>query len=156
MSDQLYSFNRPITKEELIRTAKTAIAEGLVAQPVFSSPRAVRDYLVLELANLEVEVFYVLYLNSQHQLIEQHPLFQGTIDGAAVYPREVVRQVIKFNAAAIILAHNHPSGNAEPSAADRRITERIVAALQLIDVRVLDHLVVGGSNITSFAEDGLL
>jgi DNA repair protein RadC len=108
------------------------------------------------LGNLEREVFYVLFLNSQHQLIEQEALFFGTIDGAAVYPREIARQVIKYNAAAVILAHNHPSGTAEPSTADRRITERVVSALALIDVSVLDHFVVGGTNIVSFAEQGLL
>lgn len=156
MSTDLYTFNRPITEEELIRAAKNAIAEKLVAKPVFDSPNAVRDYLTLELAQLETEVFYVLYLNSQHHLIEQHPLFTGTIDGAAVYPREVVRQVIKFNASAVILAHNHPSGVADPSAADRKLTERIKDALALIDVRVLDHFVIGKQQVYSFVEAGLL
>ncbi|MCL4106632.1 UNVERIFIED_CONTAM: hypothetical protein GTU68_009766 [Idotea baltica] len=156
MSKRLYRFKKAITEEELIRTAKNAIAEKLVDKPVFENPRAVRDYLHLELGNLEVEVFYVLFLNAQHQLISKAPLFQGTLDGAAVYPREVVRQVIKHNAAAVILAHNHPSGNAAPSAADKRITDRIRRALELIDVRVLDHFVVGGDSVVSFAEEGLL
>lgn len=155
MSD-LYSFNRPISEEELIETAKRALAEKLVNAPVFSSPQVVRDFLILEMANLEVEVFYVLYLDAQHKLLEQNPLCSGTVSGAAVYPREVVRHVIKSNAVAVILAHNHPSGVCEPSAADRRITERIKNALALIDVNVLDHLVVGGDTIYSFAERGEL
>jgi DNA repair protein RadC len=156
MMERLYTFDDPISEAELIRTAKNAIAEKLTELPLFDSPQTVRDFLTLEFADLEIEIFYVLFLTSQHQLIEKAPLFQGTIDGAAVYPREIVRAVIKHNAAAVILAHNHPSGNAEPSTAYRRITERVTSALALIDVRVLDHLVVGGNDIFSFAEQGLL
>lgn len=156
MSERFYTFETPISEEELIRTAKNAIAEKLSDMPLLNSPSIVRDYLVLELGNLEVEVFYVLFLDSQHQLIEKVALFHGTIDGAAVYPREIVRQVIKLNAAAVILAHNHPSGVAEASSADHRITKRVQEALALIDVRVLDHLVIGGTHISSFAEEGLL
>lgn len=156
MPNKRYSFNQPITKAELVRTAKDAVVNEIRDQPVFSNPHAVRDFLVLELAHLEIEVFYVLFLNSQHRLIKKQKLFQGTIDGAAVYPREVARHAIKQNAAAVILAHNHPSGSPEPSAADKRITQRLKEALALLDIRVLDHLVVGGDRVVSFAEEGFL
>lgn len=156
MSSKRYSFNQPISESKLIRTAKNAVAEKLSDEPILSSPQTVRDYLILEFANLDVEVFYVLFLNSQHRLITKSRLFTGTIDGAAVYPREVVRHCIKHNAAAVILAHNHPSGSPEPSSADRRITERLVGTLSLLDIRVLDHLVIGGTQVSSFAEQGLI
>ena len=102
------------------------------------------------------EVFAVLFLDAQHRLIEYEELFYGSLDGASVHPREVVRAALKHNAAAVILSHNHPSGVAEPSGADQRVTERLRAALALIDVRVLDHLIVGGNAVTSMAERGLM
>jgi len=102
------------------------------------------------------EVFAVLFLDNRHRVLAFEELFRGTIDGASVHPREVVRRALHYNAAALILAHNHPSGVSEPSSADRRITERLQAALALIDVRVLDHIVVGHGEFTSFAERGLL
>ena len=98
----------------------------------------------------------MLYLNSQHKLIEVDELFMGTIDGAAVYPREIAKAALGHNAAAVILGHNHPSGITEPSAADRRITERIVSALGLLDIRVLDHVIVSTEGSFSFAEEGLM
>ena len=156
MNDKFFTFNTPISETELIATAKHAIAERLIGSPVFTSPKNVRDFLMLEFANQEVEQFYVLFLDAQHLLLRMEMLFQGTIDGATVYPREVIRSVIQHNAAAVILAHNHPSGHAEPSSADTAMTTRIQNALALIDVRVLDHLVVGGDSVISFAERGLL
>ncbi len=123
---------------------------------VMTSPTASAGYCRLKLAGLEREAFWVLFLDSQHQLIEAECLFQGTLDGAAVYPREVVKAAIRHNSGAVILSHNHPSGICEPSQADRRITERLQAALALIDVRVLDHLIVTLDNSYSFAERGLL
>jgi DNA repair protein RadC len=116
----------------------------------------VKSYLKLRFSGLEHEAFDVMFLNSQHGLIAQRQLFRGTIDKAAIYPREIVKATLEFNAAAVILAHNHPSGNCEPSAADRQITKRISDALGLIDVKVLDHVIVGGGDSCSFAQRGLI
>jgi DNA repair protein RadC len=110
----------------------------------------------LKLSGYEHEVFAALFLNSQHQLISFEELFSGTVDSASVYPREVVKKALKLNAAAVIFSHNHPSGVPLPSQADKTITERLVSALDLVDIRVLDHLVVGRTKTTSFSEEGLL
>ena len=120
-----------------------------------TSPEASKDYVKLQLARYEHEVFACLWLDNRNRVINFNKLFRGTIDGASVYPREVVKAALKHNAAAVIFAHNHPSGVAEPSHADEAITRRLKEALSLIDVRVLDHLVVG-SEVISFAERGLL
>ncbi|MDZ7686720.1 MAG: DNA repair protein RadC [Gammaproteobacteria bacterium] len=119
-------------------------------------PGMTRRYLKGKLRSYDREVFAIMYLDNQHRLIEYEELFFGTIDGASVHPREVVKQVLAHNAAAVILAHNHPSGIAEPSAADRRITDRLKSALLLVDVRILDHMVIGDAEVVSFAERGLL
>lgn len=121
-----------------------------------TSSNAVADYLTSLLRGLPYESFYVIYLDSQNQLIRCDELFRGTINAANVYPRELVREVIKYNAASVILSHNHPSGIAKPSDADRRITQRIVEALALIDVTVLDHFIIGKNDPYSFADHGLL
>ena len=121
-----------------------------------TSPKRLSDYLKARLRHLPHEVFCCLYLDNQHRLISCENLFTGTIDGASIHTREVVKRVLDINAAAVIFAHNHPSGIAEPSQADRQITERLVKALALVDVRVLDHMIVGDSEVTSFAERGLL
>ncbi|MFY9976325.1 MAG: DNA repair protein RadC [Chromatiaceae bacterium] len=123
---------------------------------VLSSPEATRDYLKLKLYSLPYEAFLCLFLDNRNRVIRIEELFRGTIDGASVHPREVVRKVIETNAAAVIFAHNHPSGVAEPSQADLRITQRLKEALALIEVRVLDHLIVGEGRGTSLAERGLL
>jgi len=115
-----------------------------------------RRYLKSKLRNYDREVFACLYLDNQHRLIRYQELFFGTIDGASVHPREVVKSVLVENAAAVIFAHNHPSGIAEPSQADERITRHLKSALALIDVRVLDHMIVGDKEVVSFAERGLL
>mgnify|MGYP001595274535 CR=1 FL=1 len=156
MSNRTFYFDKPISETELITTARNAISERLFDAPIFTSPHAVRDYLMLEMADKPHEVFYVLFLTNKHKLIAIEPMFQGTIDGASIYPREVVRRVMHHNAAAVILAHNHPSGCSEPSRDDLSITTRLKEALALIDVRILDHLVVGLGEITSFAERGML
>lgn len=122
----------------------------------FTSTHAVREWLRLHMAALEREEFWVLYLDNQNQLIAHEVLFTGTINRTEVHPREVVKRALYFNAAAVILAHNHPSGDIAPSQADKAITQRLVQALQLIDIRVPDHLIVGGTQILSFAEYGLL
>lgn len=123
---------------------------------VISDPEATRRYLKSKLRGYGQEVFACMHLDNQHRLIVYEELFFGTIDGASVHPREVLKRVLKHNAAAVIFAHNHPSGIAEPSQADRRITERLKAALTLVDVRVLDHMIVGDEEVLSFAERGIL
>ena len=130
--------------------------EDLRSGPVLENPKAVRQYLCVHYASHEREVFCCLFLDNRHRLIALEEMFQGTIDGASVHPREVVKRALQVNAAAVILAHNHPSGVAEPSQADELITARLRDALALVDIRVLDHLIVGGSSATSLAERGLL
>lgn len=132
------------------------LREELTGRDVLTSPDATRDYLKLRLRGLSHEVFACLFLDNRHRVIEYQELFRGTIDGASVHPREVVKEAIRWNAAAVIFAHNHPSGVAEPSQADLRITKRLQDALELIDVRVLDHIIVGEQDGTSFAERGLI
>ena len=123
--------------------------------PSLTSPEASKQYVKLQLATYEHEVFACLFLDNRNRVIAFDELFRGTIDGASVYPREVVKACLSHNAAAVIFAHNHPSGIAEPSLADEKITHRLKEALILIDVRVLDHLIVG-ETVVSFAERGLL
>jgi len=132
------------------------LATTLERNNVMSSPEATRRFLSARLRGLHHEVFAVLFLDSQHRLIAFEELFQGSIDSCSVHPRQVVVRALTLNAAAVILTHNHPSGVAEPSGADRQITERLRQALELIDVRVLDHLVIGEGPPASFAERGWL
>ena len=122
----------------------------------FQSPQAVRDYLRLSIATREHEVFVCLWLDAQHRLIESEELFRGTITQTSVYPREVVKGALKVNAAAVIFAHNHPSGIAEPSRADELLTRQLRDALDMVDVKVLDHFIVAGRDTLSFAERGLV
>jgi DNA repair protein RadC len=138
------------------RAIRCLEAKYLVAQDVLTSPETTRDYLKLRLDGVPYEVFALLLLDNRHAVLRYVELFRGTIDGASVHPREVVRLVMETNAAAVILAHNHPSGVAEPSQADLRITQRLKDALALIEVRVLDHLIIGKGRGTSLAERGLL
>jgi DNA repair protein RadC len=119
-------------------------------------PVSTRRFLKSKLRRYDREVFACLFLDNQHRVIAYEELFFGTIDGASVHPREVVKRVLRHNAAAVIFAHNHPSGVAEPSQADQRITDRLKSALLLVDVRVLDHMIVGDSEVMSFAESGLI
>ena len=122
----------------------------------FSSPTAVKEYLRAKLAGFEHEVFAVLFLDTQDRLIEYAEMFRGTIDSASVNPRELVKEALRLNAAAVIVSHNHPSGNPKPSAADKALTSQLQQALTLVDVRTLDHIIVAGCATTSFAECGLL
>jgi DNA repair protein RadC len=131
-------------------------AEALRAGPALETPQATRAFLLAQLRDRPHEVFCCLHLDNRHRLIAFEELFRGTIDGASVHPREVVKQALARNAAAVILAHNHPSGVAEPSQADELITARLREALALVDIRLLDHLVVGDTGCASFAERGLL
>jgi DNA repair protein RadC len=135
---------------------KRSMAEKLTQQSSFTCAESASDYLRAQLAQQKREVFAMLMLDSQHQLIAYREMFKGTINCAAVYPRELVKQAMEDNAAAVILAHNHPSGVAEPSQADIQITQRIKQAFALVDVAVLDHFVIGHSSAVSFAQRGLL
>jgi DNA repair protein RadC len=148
-----------MTKNEenkIIAQALSILSRRVIGSDTLASPQVTRDYLIVALADRQHEVFCIIYLNSQHQVMALEEMFRGTIDGAAVYPREVVKAALAHNAAAVIFAHNHPSGVATPSNADRRITERLVSALALVDIRVLDHVIVAGGTTYSFAEEGLL
>lgn len=149
----------PAKQAELLAVmemARRALAQGLKASPVFSSPAAVKDYLALQIGGGEREVFAVLFLDTQHRLIAFEELFQGTLSQTTVHPREVVRRALTLNAAAVVLGHNHPSGMAEPSRADEFLTQTLRQALALVDVRVLDHIVVGRGQVVSMAERGLI
>jgi DNA repair protein RadC len=139
-----------------LELARRHYREALHSRPMLDAPRRTADFLVAQLRDLPYEVFCCLHLDSRHRLIAFDELFRGTIDGASVHPREVVRQALARNAAAVILAHNHPSGVAEASQADELITRRLRDALALLDIRVLDHFIVGDSACLSFAERGLL
>jgi DNA repair protein RadC len=141
----------------IIRQAITLLESRIFkAGPYLSQPAAVRDYLRLKLVAEPNEIFAVVFLDSMHRVLAYEPLFRGTINSTSVYPRVVVQRVLELNAAAVVLAHQHPSGVTEPSSADRMLTEQLQAALALIDVRVLDHIIVGQGVPYSFAEAGLL
>ncbi|WP_406734931.1 DNA repair protein RadC [Vibrio scophthalmi] len=142
-------------EHRVLEEAAEILKDRYVRGDAFLSPTATSDYLRFKLARYEHEVFAVMFLDNQHRLIEFKELFRGTIDSASVYPREVVKEALYANVAAVIFAHNHPSGDPNPSQADKRITERLKEALSLVDIRVLDHFVVGDSCV-SFAERGLL
>lgn len=145
----------PLTSHRTIKRALTLL-ENYLREPgvAFASANATRDWLRLNLAGLEREVFMVVFLDNQNRLLAHETLFCGSITSTEIHPREVVKAALRHNAAAAIFAHNHPSGYAEPSDADRRITERLKKALALVEVRVLDHLIVGSKEIVSFAEPG--
>lgn len=144
------------TADQILEAARQVIDQKIRRGTSFSSPSEVKDYLKAKLSGYEREVFAVMLMDSKHCLIEYVELFQGTIDQAAVYPREVVKLAMQHNAAAMIISHNHPSGSPEPSRADELLTKRLKEALALVDVRVLDHIIVAGNDTTSFAERGLI
>ncbi|MFI0474326.1 MULTISPECIES: RadC family protein [unclassified Halomonas] len=139
-----------------LELSRRHLATQLARGNALTSPSLVRHYLRSQLRHLGHEEFAVLFLDTQHRIIRYEALFRGTLDSASVYPRDVAKRALELNAGAVILAHNHPSGVAEPSDADRRITERLTQALGLFDVRVLDHFVVGDADVISFAERGWL
>jgi DNA repair protein RadC len=136
--------------------SRRQLSEPLRVMPLLGSPKATRDYLSARLRHLEHEVFCCLYLDKRHRLMHYEELFRGTIDGASVHPREIVKLALQRNAAAVIVAHNHPSGIAEPSQADELITQRVKEALGLVDIRLLDHIIIGDGVSVSLAERGLL
>ena len=139
-----------------LELARRHYQELILSGPAMNNPDAVREFVRMKLRDLQHEVFCCLYLDNRHRVISFEELFRGTIDGATVHPREVVKSALASNAAAVILAHNHPSGVAEPSQADELITRRLKEALALVDIRLLDHLVVGDCRCESFAKRGLL
>lgn len=140
--------------QAVMEMARRHLFESLQQGESLDSAQATKRYLQAHLRSYQQEVFLCLYLDNQHSVLSCEELFYGTIDGASVYPREVVKRCLQHNAAAVIFAHNHPSGVAEPSHADRAITERLRDALSLVDIRVLDHLIVGDSEVVSLAERG--
>ena len=142
--------------QAVLEMSRRALQEQLQRGDALNSPRAVRDYLQLLLASRSQEVFVVLFLDTQHRVLATEELFHGTLGQTSVYPREVVKRALAHNAAAVILAHNHPSGVAEPSQSDQLLTDALKQALALVDVRVLDHFVVALGKTLSFAEKGLL
>lgn len=147
---------RYATLQAVLELARRHYQELMQSGPALLNPQATRDFLHMRLRDLQHEVFCCLYLDNRHRVIAFEELFRGTLDGASVHPREVVKRALAHNAAALILAHNHPSGVAEPSQADELITRRLKEALALVEIRVLDHLVVGDQRCESFAERGLL
>jgi DNA repair protein RadC len=147
---------RPARAEEVLSQARRVLSHRVRRGATMSSPQAVKDYLLLQIGALEHEVFCLLFLDAQHRIIAFKQMFRGTVTQTSVYPREVVKESLGLNAAAVILAHNHPSGSVEPSRADEFLTQTLKTALALVDVRVLDHLVVAGAEVASFAERGLL
>ena len=142
--------------QAVLEMARRHLAESLPERDALSDPQAARDYLKSRLRDLPHEVFAILFLDTRHRVIAFEELARGSLDGAAVYPREVVKAALRHNAASVILAHNHPSGVAEPSAADRALTDRLKSALAAVDIRVLDHLIIGDGTPASFAERGWL
>ncbi|MCF7500811.1 DNA repair protein RadC [Pseudoalteromonas sp. L1] len=150
-----YITEHPMTAEQVLEKAAEVLHKKYLVGKALTSSQSTKDFLQFKLGQYEREVFAILILNSQHKLIEYKELFFGTINSASVYPREVVKEVLHLNGAAVIFAHNHPSGESEPSQSDVKLTNRLKESLALIDVQVLDHIVVG-SNASSFAERGLL
>ena len=151
-----YMLSEPVTKNEMYYMMLDLIEEDYLREGQLTSPNSTRKYLQLKLAKYQQEVFCIVFMDNQHQVIAFEELFFGTIDGASVYPREVVKSCLHHNAAAVIFCHNHPSGVSDPSSADINITKRLKDALELVDIRVLDHLIIGASSVVSFAERGLL
>lgn len=147
---------RAATADEIIQSAREMMSRKLRRGTLMTSPKLVRDFLSVKLGTLEHEMFCVILLDKRHRLIEYVELFRGTIDGANVYPREIVKLALAKNAAALLLCHPHPSGVAEPSQADELITHRLKDALALVDIRVLDHLIIAGGHVVSMAERGLV
>ena len=147
---------RPAQAEEVLQAAQALLLGRVRGREVMSSPGVVRDFLRVRLGALEHEVFAVVHLDAQNRVLEYVEMFRGTVTQTSVYPREIVKEAIARNSAAVLLVHNHPSGVAQPSRADEALTTTLKAALALVDVRVLDHLIVAGPEILSFAERGLL
>jgi DNA repair protein RadC len=149
-----YRITDQVTEAELLSIAKAFARRRLARGRKITQPALAFDYLQVLLQDYEHEVFSALFLDSQHRVICFEELFRGTIDAASVYPREVVKKALAHNAAAVILVHNHPSGDPKPSDADRRITQRLKEALEIVEIRVIDHVIVGSEGCSSLAELG--
>jgi len=147
---------KSVLLQATLELGKRYLQAGLEQREVLSDPDTTRDYLLSELRAQQHEIFACLFLNNRHHIISFDKMFNGTIDNASVYPREIVKRALAHNAAAVIFAHNHPSGIAEPSQADIALTLRLKAALELVDVRVLDHFIIGHNGASSLAEQGLI
>ena len=145
-----------MNKKEICEAAAAYLLKDIQRGPPLSSPKEVEKFLRLKLIDIKNETFCCLFLDTRHRVIAFEEMFHGTIDGATVYPRVIAQRCLELNAAAVILAHNHPSGMAEPSLADQAITRRVKEALALLDIRVLDHFVIGDDKPTSMAERGML
>lgn len=150
------SDGQPASADTIRKAAMVVCLRDLSKSSALNAPAATRAFLASRMSDLPCEVFAALFLDNRHRLIEYRELFRGTVDGASVHPREVVREALTLNAAALIFAHNHPSGVADASQADELITRRLRDALALVDIRVLDHFIIGASGTLSFAERGLL
>lgn len=146
----------PATADQILEAARKVVEQKMLRGVPFTSPAEVKEYLIARLAGLEHEVFAVIYLDAQHRVLDYVEMFRGTVSQTAVYPREIVKAALVRNSSALVLAHNHPSGNAEPSRMDQLLTQTLTSALALVGVRVIDHLIVSGSTVLSFAERGLL
>jgi DNA repair protein RadC len=136
----------------VMEMARRALAQQMQAVPIFHHPTLVKDFVAMQLSGRSQEVFVVLFLDAAHRLLKMEEMFIGTVDQTSVYPREVLKRALSLNAAAVVFAHNHPSGMPEPSQADLNLTQRLKTALQLVDVKVLDHIVVGQGSVVSMAE----
>ena len=145
-----------VEEDRLIYDALDILQKRFQDRTVLDSPESVRDYLTVWLTEREQECFIALFLDTRHRVLEMKTMFYGTLDGATVYPREVVKEALRFNAGAVIFCHNHPSGVTEPSLADQAITRRLKEALGTVDIRVLDHFIVGGGTCVSMAERGMI
>ncbi|RLA53175.1 MAG: DNA repair protein [Gammaproteobacteria bacterium] len=151
-----YSILRPISANEILHQAELILEAQFRPGTKIQSPANTEKFLRSKLAHFEYEVFCAIYLTNRHSIIKFEKLFNGTVDRTSVYPREVVKKALQLNAAAVIIAHNHPSWEGEPSQADERITRRLKSALELVDIRTLDHIVVAGTNMVSMAASGLV
>lgn len=151
-----YIVDEIVSDQDIMDMAIKLANRRLAKRRIVSSPDEIRQYLMVKMEALEHEVFSMIFLNNKHRILSFEAMFRGTIDGASVYPREVVKRALELNAAAVVMVHNHPSGDAEPSKQDISITKRLKDALALVDVRVLDHFVVGGGTVVSLAERGSL
>ncbi len=151
-----YKVNGTVSADEIVTMAKQLLNRRFAKGRLITDVAASKDFLTLKLSHLEHEIFSILFMDNRHKVIAYEELFRGTIDGASVYPREVVKRALQLNAAAVILSHNHPSGDTEPSQSDINITNRLKKALELVEIRVLDHIIVGGSETISMADKGMI
>lgn len=154
--ENIYRFTRGVTESEIVHVAKVLLGRRVLKTPWLSNSVVAKDFFVTQLSALDYEVFCVAFLNTKHRVIACEPMFRGTLNMTVAYPREVVHRALHWNAAAIMLAHNHPSGDGTPSEQDQRLTQILGEALSLFDIPVLDHFVVAGAGVTSFMEAGCM